>query len=82
MLTDFFYHNVHITNEIVCRKRRAMGARVKISDNVTIWDSNEVERVQIGIRLCKDFLLVPIHSCEGMEICIIVFVILVFEACE
>ncbi len=24
----------------------------------------------------------PIHSCEGVEICIIVFVILVFEAYE
>ncbi len=59
-----------------------MGARLKTSDKVTIWDSNEVEKVQIGIGLCKDPLFVPIHNCEGVENCIFVFVILVFKAYE
>lgn len=36
--------------------------------------------VQIGIGVCKDPLLVPIHDCEGVENCIIIFVISVFEA--
>jgi hypothetical protein len=53
-----------------------MGVRVKTSDSVTIWDFNKVE------RLCKDLFLVPMHGCEGMENCIIVFVTLMFEAYE
>jgi len=42
-----------------------MGSQVKTSDSVTIWDYSEANRIQIGIRLWKDLLLVPIHSCEG-----------------
>lgn len=82
ILTKCFYNNVDITNEIVCRKHGAMGAKVKTGDNVTIGDSNEDEKVHVGIRLCKDLLLVPINGSKGMENFIVVFVILVFKAYE
>lgn len=34
------------------------------------------------IGLCKEPLLVPIHSFQGVGNCIVVFVILMFEAYE
>ncbi len=82
MLTKCFYNNVDITNEIVCKKRGAMGAKVKTGDNVIIQDSNKDEKVHVGIGLCKDLSLVPIHDYERMENSIVVFVILVFEVYE
>jgi hypothetical protein len=37
---------------------------------VSIWDTDENEKVRIGIGMCKDSLIVPIYGPHGMENCI------------
>jgi hypothetical protein len=54
MLTEFFfYRNVHITNEIVCRKHGAMGAQIKIGDNFTIGILMKLKWSRLGLDCAK-----------------------------
>jgi hypothetical protein len=41
---------------------------------VNILDANENERVKIGIRTCKDPLIVLVYGPYGVEICKVVLI--------
>jgi len=53
-----------------------------VGDIVSIWDSSKDGRVQIGVGQCKDPLLVLIFGVSGVEKCIIVTIISMFEVFE
>jgi hypothetical protein len=50
--------------------------------SISIWDTDENEKVKIGIKMCRDPLVVPIYGCCGMENCILVLTKVVNEECE
>jgi hypothetical protein len=59
-----------------------MITNMHVGDTVSIWDSSKDGRVQIGVGQCKDPLLVLIFGVSGVEKCIIVTIISMFEVFE
>jgi hypothetical protein len=52
------------------------------SSSINIWDVHENEKVKIGIRTCRDLLIVPIYGPCGVENCIVVLIEAMNEDCE
>jgi len=59
-----------------------MTANMHVGDIVSIWDSNNDGRVQIGLGQYKNPSLISIYGASGMENYIVVTIISVVEAFE
>jgi hypothetical protein len=50
--------------------------------SVSIWDTHKNERVRIGVRTCRDLLIVLRYGPCGVENCIMVLIETVHEGYE
>jgi hypothetical protein len=49
-----------------------MDERFIFGSSISIWNVDKNERVNIGIRMCRDSSIVPIYEPCGVENCIVV----------
>jgi hypothetical protein len=58
-----------------------MDGDLAVGNNVDIWDTMfQVEKVQIGYGSCRNPKLAPVYGAFGMEYCIIILPLVMFES--
>jgi hypothetical protein len=57
---------------MIFKNRENMIANMHVGDTISMWDFSKDNKIQIGVRQCKDPLLVSIYGVRGMENCIVV----------
>jgi len=45
-----------------------------LGSSISIWDMDKNERVKIGIKTCRDPLVIPVYGPCGVENCIVVLI--------
>jgi hypothetical protein len=59
-----------------------MDEGIIFGSSISIWEADKNEKVNIGIEMCRDPLVVPIYGPYGVENYIVVLIEVVNEDCE